>query len=388
MKAINKSSIIVPINKNRDIKGYCIYDLMTLKYRVVNFVESTKNPAKDKELTALYYNKKYKAYGVVRDTENCTKPMLIWIKEKDLEILKSKVLNYDSLEEVITISEKDEDSFNSNNTKKMFSKVKFVELKNTSSILAFGNSTNREKFISEEPKKTIEITVGDSNIIAENSDDEMHDDDNDIVENEEIVEENNNNEDGSREEPTEEVKDTVEEFDFIKASHDTLAEMLDAIKDLKDTKEQYRNALSQINGSLNNIDSEKLIGVTRVVNEDTNDEDYDSALYSVYDTILKLMKVNDSISVPRVYYEHLAVTIHRNIFLSRSGEKYEAIVKIKVATDIKDNMIARVEYDSTQKYTRISVIKELNATEISESDIIDYEVRYNEWRKHNNFSVV
>jgi len=393
MKAINSGSVIIPFNKKREMDGYCLYGIIEKSLRLVNANLDIKDKLKNKEVTALYYNRKYRAYGVVKDDYKNNKPILLWLRKSDLDIVSNKVLNYDNLSEVINIKEDDEDSFLLE--KDLGIKIKFIVLKNTSAIEAFGNTTSKEKFIESVDKPTIEITVGDSNIEHKDTDEQSttpedtQEEIKDTIENTDDTPEKIENTSEETEDTPEEIKDVPEkiipeQFEFLKNTG--IFELNETIKELNDTKMQYKEALSKISGKINGMEDEQIVGVIRVL-DDTEETDYDESLYSVYNTVLKLLKTNDTVSVPRIYYEHLAVLIHRNIFISRSGENYESIVQIKFVHNIKENMLARVEYDKTQKYTRITVIKEMNNKEVSETDIVDYEVRYNEWRRHNSFFI-
>jgi hypothetical protein len=166
-------------------------------------------------------------------------------------------------------------------------------------------------------------------------------------------------------------------------------------KKFDDMANSYKEAISKSYGPLPDDVHEKMVCVDNIVepddaDESTEDNTEDNSITMnnyLYDTMLKVLKTDDTISVPRTYYEGLINMILRNIKLSKDGCSYDSIVKIKFYREAKENIAARVEYNVADEFTRITVIKPYNSIEITGNKLADYEVKFNQWRKMNSFRI-
>ena len=106
-----------------------------------------------------------------------------------------------------------------------------------------------------------------------------------------------------------EDNESQEQFDFLKKADanvlnmikDSTNSMNNAINELNNITSKYRDALSKMNGELPNSEVEQLVRVEKIVDDEDNKDDYNEALYAIYGTILKFLKTNDTVSIPRVY---------------------------------------------------------------------------------------
>ena len=105
----------------------------------------------------------------------------------------------------------------------------------------------------------------------------------------------------------------------------------------------------------------------------------------MYESILKLLKVNDSISIPIEYYKKLCVKHKRNVFISMDCTRYTAISEIRLASKALENILAIVDYNELAKDVRITILKEFDNNMVSEDDISILEVKYNKWKRNNSF---
>ena len=64
---------------------------------------------------------------------------------------------------------------------------------------------------------------------------------------------------------------------------------------------------------------------------------------------------------------------------------YKAIVEIRFETKSINFMLAVVDYDEEQEFVKLTVMKPFNEEFVTPSQMIDYELKYNEWHKRNSF---
>ena len=162
------------------------------------------------------------------------------------------------------------------------------------------------------------------------------------------------------------------------------------MKELKKTTDSYKETMAKSFGEFDLDVETKFVGVADIKgSNDTADnglvESTEIGLDTIYDFILKIMKVDDTISVPRTYYEKLTTIIKRNMMLSRDGNKYDSIILIKFNRTSKENIVARVEYDITKEYTRITIIKSYNSVELTDKQMVEYEIKFNQWRRMHSY---
>lgn len=386
MKVFSNNTLIIPANINRKGVAYCVLNIDTGDYRVIlkeRLTQEQLNKIDPYRGTLLYIHKKYKVYGVIKDTKDGNKPSLNWLREQDFNEIKDEILNTDSDSHTIDISNETEDIFRGNYDKSLFKVTRRVRTRKFIQM-------SPDEFIDSITDKPI-VQGGDSNIVVD-SKEAVETKGN--AENVEAPAEQSNVND--KEIINDAKNEAKEQYNFmeegnkliIKALMNATNTMANTSKELKEAARNYKKAMSKSYGELSTDVEEKIVGIDSIIDADETDSDADSnELYFVYDTILKLMKTNDSISVPIKYYQNLVNIIRRNIAVSRDGNKYDSIVEIKFESTNSDNILARVEYDSTSKYTRIIVIKPFNKIKVSDSSVIDYEIKFNQWRKHNSFKI-
>ena len=73
------------------------------------------------------------------------------------------------------------------------------------------------------------------------------------------------------------------------------------------------------------------------------------------------------------------------MMLSRDGNKYDSIILIKFNRTSKENIVARVEYDITKEYTRITIIKSYSSVELTDKQMVEYEIKFNQWRRMHSY---
>ncbi len=402
MSLIIGNNIVVPVDSNR--KGniaYCIYNVSSAEYLSLSNDRADKNVMNklaNKKGILFGYSNSTGLYAILRDKDGKVKPYLYWISEKEIEYVEDEI----AIVEKTSLINLDKFGIDTAKDKKRFANVTILHYKNKNTSI--WSATNRAKCIEElvgipDTKKTFEITNGESSVAIEEKEENIKEKEEETIKEEENLEEeeSHTNEENVEHESSvdKENNESQEQFDFLKKADanvlnmikDSTNSMNNAINELNNITSKYRDALSKMNGELPNSEVEQLVRVEKVVDDEDNKDDYNEALYAIYDTILKLLKTNDTISIPRVYYEHLCVNIHRNIFLSRRGENYNSIVSIKTTPGIKENMLARVEYNKLEEYVRVTVIKEMNDFNVPDSYIVNYEIQYNEWKKHNSFTI-
>lgn len=396
MNPILNDRLIVPKHNNRiesdcilfDLKTYKIFTIKagSIKKELIDTINSYKG-------TLLFVHNKYNVYGVIRDSGK-VKPNLYWLRKEDLDANKDYILNYTERFGIIDISDEDINIFRGKYRGDVFQAVKRYGS-------SFFVTDSEDKFIEsiiETNNRRPALMGGSSNINSEFD----------------IVNKNTNNNESTIEEskPTNIVDDNVKQSinDIEKSeskqqnsSEDISNKALEALQNatesmnsmaekLKETADKYSDTIARSQGELGTEVEERLVQVDSLVESlDTSDDatgnNIGENVYSVYDVLLKLVKIDDSISIPRVYYEKLITLIKRNIILSMDGTKYDSIVQIKFSREVKENIIARVEYDESKDFVRVHIIKPYNATELSSNQIIDYEIKYNQWKKQHSFRI-
>jgi len=395
MSLIIGNNIVVPVDSNR--KGniaYCIYNISSAEYLSLSNDKADKNVINklaNKKGILFGYSKSTGLYAILRDKDGKAKPSLYWVSEKEIKYVEDEIAIVDNS----SLINLDKFGIDTTKDKKRFANITILHYKNKSTSI--WSATNRAKCVEEligvsDTKKTFEITNGESTVTVEEKEEDTAEIEENFEEEESYTNEENIEQESSIDK---EDNESPEQFDFLKKADanvlnmikDSTNSMNNAINELNNITSKYRDALSKMNGELPNSEVEQLVRVEKIVDDEDNKDDYNEALYAIYGTILKLIKTNDTVSIPRVYYEHLCVNIHRNIYLSRNGEKYNSIVSIKTTPGVKENMLARVEYNKLEEYVRVTVIKEMNNFDVPESYIVNYEIQYNEWKKRNSFNI-
>lgn len=164
-----------------------------------------------------------------------------------------------------------------------------------------------------------------------------------------------------------ELKDKFKEAEELKH---TLAEAIEVAKD---------NTVDKI--------STQVIDVQNIVS--LNEQAVDAASTSdmiLYESMLKAVMTSDSISIPRDLYNKLIVTLKKHLSMNRDYTEYRAIVQLRFDRTGTAFMLAVVDYKEELDYVRVTVLKPYNTEQVSQEELLDYEIRYNEWRKKFSFT--
>lgn len=444
MDIIIDKSLVVPVSTDRSNSSQLACGLFdTEKFTYSHGPLATEASVKLKKdiskykCTLLFVHKKFKVYGVVKDSAKQPKPLLYWIHEKHAEMAKEFILNYEERLGVIDISDKPIEVFKGNYRKEVFTKCSPTD----ETIGKFSSYDILVKTIHDEEKHLPIVEGGQSNIVIDKvtkeEDTVVIVDDNAVAKNEDAlmnIEEDASMYSGDAKSTKEEVivniecKDTIEEMDaksvsekdsveddtptvveegnqtksncgaeainseLMKALVEATQALNETRKELQRTTESYKETMAKSFGDFDLDVETKFVGVTDIkgdlVETEAKQEFSESVgTEAVYEFILKIMKVDDSISLPRAFYEKLTTVIKRNMMLSRDGNKYDSIVLIRFDKTSRDNLVARVEYDSTKDYTRVTVIKQFNGVELTSGQLLDYETKFNQWRRMHSYRI-
>jgi hypothetical protein len=451
MKPENNNILIVPVNAKNSSIAYGGFDIATGIYMRYGFTSNNAKEVYDKTCnmkgTVVFYHKTFGVCGIVQDTKVGKKPALAWVQKKYLDNCQSDYINSTCDPKcTVDITSQNEEIFRGNYNKQWFSVVRGIDLSNNKQIetdkfiaIITGKEIEEQTEIEEtkekeEIKSKFQLEAGVSNIKAEenNADDTLDK----LVEAQEEIIQHIGEETDKKEETiaTKNILDHELALDIVKNNEsaindnetseqlvnnsknvenkqlnysDTNAdEYVSALisatnnmnamaKKFEDMANSYKEAISKSYGPLPDDVHEKMVCVDSIVEPDDTDENAEDDTENssitmnsyLYDTMLKVLKTDDTISVPRAYYEGLINMIMRNIMLSRDGCSYDSIVKIKFYREAKENIVARVEYKATEEFTRVTVIKPYNDIEITNNKLADYEVKFNQWRKMNSFRI-
>lgn len=427
MNPIINNMLVVPIHPDRvntDSYACCLFDRDTGEYKFLSIVDDKtkklKEQLKNAKGTLLFVHNKVNVYGILRDSKKTSKPNLYWIDKRNIELIKDDILNYNERYNIIDISDEDISIFRGQYDKKRFSLTRITDHKMLVPIAY-------EKFIEslkEESNPAPVIQGGQSNIVAntieevadniEESDDiTTGEEDTTIkedasnhceVENEQCEDSNEaiadkyfNDSDNDKSAVTEEIKQTKSNYEtdgvnpeLVKALVEATSAMTETMKELKKTTDSYKETMAKSFGEFDLDVETKFVGVADIKGSTTEADDSllestEVGLDTIYDFILKIMKVDDTISVPRTYYEKLTTIIKRNMMLSRDGNSYDSIILIKFNRASKENIVARVEYDITKEYTRITIIKSYSSVELTDKQMVEYEIKFNQWRRMHSY---
>ena len=105
----------------------------------------------------------------------------------------------------------------------------------------------------------------------------------------------------------------------------------------------------------------------------------------IYEMMLKVMHPADVLSIPKDVYKALAVTLKKNLYIDVGYTEYKAIVELRFEPKSSKFMLAVVDYNENDAFTRITVMKPYNIETVSQREMTDYELKYNEWHKKNSF---
>lgn len=411
------------ISTTRKGIAYC---LLTADNRYMTVTLNDKTTKESEEIskykyTLAYVHKKYNVYGVLRDSAKKAKPILWWLRKEIFEAVKDSVLIPENKDIIRDISDMGIEVFNGNFDKNAFSLTRIAADEKVNLATSF------DKFVEalQKPKSTLVVHGGESNVSINNETKET-----DIKEKEvkttENVEATETESKATEEKAVDaevktenkevkaigtEVKEDIAETTEVKTpekevsnTEDTLSEdkvllkslaaatisLKDTVKEIKQMADNYRDTLSKVSGEYSfDTETTALEVCSMVDSSDTEIEELKSKDYTLedamYESMLKILKTDDTISIPTRYYNGLVTVIKRNLMVSRDGTKYDSIVKIRLNRTAKENIVARVEYCESNEYCRVSIIKPYNIVDLSEQQIVKYEIEFNQWRKLHSF---
>ena len=434
MNTVINDMLVVPVHPDRkkssDI-ACCLYDINTGKYLLVNATDEKSKKMKEEigsaKATLLFVHSRFDVYGIVRDSKNSDKPILYWIRGNELKLIKDDIINYTERYNIIDISDKDTSIFRGQYDKKRFSITRIVDhnmrtpisadsfiesltkVSKPAPVIQGGQSNivvntvkddcnNTENVTSEAMTSKDEAMTSKSDSQGEietqtttTNSEVMNDDSKEQLDEKEI---NGNNAESAVSEKLEQTevncKATETKDELEKALIEATIAMNNTTRELKKVADSYKDAMVKSFGNFD-IDVEtKFVGVADIKSDSNvsikeDDSTGEVGTEAIYDFILKIMKVNDTISVPRIYYEKLTTIIKRNMMLSMDGNKYDSIILIRFNRACKENIVARVEYDATSDYTRITIIKQYSLLEVTDKQLLDYEIKYNQWKRLHSY---
>jgi hypothetical protein len=103
---------------------------------------------------------------------------------------------------------------------------------------------------------------------------------------------------------------------------------------------------------------------------------------STYDIVLKVLRVNDNISIPKEYYSSLKAYVRKAIESNSSYTKYKAIVELKLNAQDENSLVVLTEYEESNEYVRVTVLKPFNEVKATQENLNDYLLEYDKWRQN------
>lgn len=399
MKAVVNNRLIIPAPGRKGV-AFCLFDVNTLAYLQVPKDNNTDSMAKqilNYKGTLVFVHKKLNVYGVIKDSSTKSTPNLNWMKKEEVEAISSEILNYDEKSNIIDISEKDAEIFYGNYDKKKFNLCRttdrtFKQISREEFISSLGNKGSniptiqggqsnieiqqKEKVKTAENTKTVEVEVVKPKIEEKQAI------------NKEVKQEHVINKSG-KSEPKHMNNKELNNSELAKALVEATTLLKETAKKFDSTTKEYKEAMARSFGDFEADVETKFVAVENIgsdLEEQSNIEDTnENELSTIYDVILKLMKIDDTMTIPRKYYEGLTSIIKRNIMLSRDGNSYDSIVLLKFFREDKKNIVARVEYEASKESTRVTIIKPYNSIELTEQKIVEYEIKFNQWKRMHSY---
>lgn len=108
-------------------------------------------------------------------------------------------------------------------------------------------------------------------------------------------------------------------------------------------------------------------------------EDIGNELYRL---MLKVLKENDSISIPKNVYDNFKVSIIRHIQINSTFTEYKAVAEIKFN---EYSVYSMVEYSDTDDYVRVGILKPYGTVKMSRQELVILEDKYIDWKRRNRF---
>lgn len=436
-----KDLIYIPALSKRKSIAYCVLSIKDSKYYLFDNKTCDLSVAKEMtkyDTTLVAIHSTYHLYGVAKDRPGHNKPSLWWLREEEYKQVCNRVLDLKNPNIIIDLSSRPLDSIkHANEINRLFSIV-YISSTTPYKVMAFNTFKEQLLGISTAPtleakqiEKEVEVKEVLENSVKEGAEapvveapakvvktpeKEIKTSEKEIKAHAKVVEtsekeadakgdvidkvENKSNTIDKVETP-DKVESTPDKVDIANNTLKTLTKvatvmnkaalaMTNEATSLNKEKNKFKDIIDKLSGTYD-LD-EMYIDVADISNSSTNNElemqaeADDVTLHSIYDTVLKLMKQNDSMSIPKIYYSKLVNTIKRNISLARDGSRYDAIVEIRFYENAEKTILARVEYNESLDDTRVTIIKPFNSSKVSDVQITEYMIKFNQWRKRNSFT--
>jgi len=373
--------------------AYSVLDTETYKYTIYKRTDSTKEieeKVKDSYGTALFINREIGVYGVVKDRKK--RPSLTWISigliEKSNNTLG--ILNTDGkITELIDLTHMGIDMFDMTPPKGFSRTYSYMSESSSVNIgkdrflkdMGFIKDEEHEVLNNEQLLDDMDIENVDDTIIDNENVDEPSLDEDEPVDN--IISESNEKTKDTFEEYNNWLENKLEEYYVSRKERDEL------IRKETEAEELSKRALDMI-ATLHETEDENtvILDVDKIVSsDDTNNvQSVDLSKYVIYELLLKVLKVNDSVSIPTEYYNQLKVILRKSFYMSRNLDIYTSIVDIKLGNDKVNNLSVIVDYNANEEYTRITVLKTYNEKELSANELAILDMKYQEWKRKNSYT--
>lgn len=378
-------------NKNTILK----FDKST---KINNFDMSKKMYTGDKiEITnsiatAAYHHNKFKVYGLLNEHKG--KVRIIWIKEDDFknDSKSSLVVN---MANMIDISDLGEEIFETNWSGKNFGKplisrrVAGIQASFTTFYDYIRNNLreyNKEHGIvtDEEIKEEVKHEVKSDTVELDKPALEE-------------VEDNKCNECDNNEQSNgtidENAKINSKYFDILESKLRNIIEREKALDEREEELIRKSTGINRLLAYTNQLDLDGLaninIDIDNIVSfEDRKIDNVDEKTKTselAYELMLKALSVNDSVSIPMEYFSKLKCYVKKTLESNLKYTKFKVLSVIKINSTDTANLCALVDSDEQLDKVRITVVKEYNNSNISDEEIVKFEIQYAKLRKQMSY---
>lgn len=357
--------------------AYCTLNTETFEYK--KFPKVGRNLSDiEKALnnvigTIVFEHNKFGIYGVVKDRNGI--PHITWMLQKSIdsnEEYKSKFIKIKG--SVIDVSDYSDEIFIKQPNKVFHKSPAFVLDSDWKNI---GRDRFREYIGLKEPDIQSDDILNEDDMMEDVELDETTFEDN--IGNNDIIDDSNEHD-----------VDPLQKYE----------EWLDKKLDSYYVSRQEREELAKREAELDVL-SKKALQIINSTSENNNDTILDvinvsdepkvnniNSNYFIYEIMLKVLKQEDSISIPLDFYKSLSVLLRKNLYMNMSFTKYTALVDIKINgnTDV-NNIFGAVDYDENLEYIRLTVLKEYNSTKVQDKELLLYEMQYSKWKREKSITV-
>lgn len=101
----------------------------------------------------------------------------------------------------------------------------------------------------------------------------------------------------------------------------------------------------------------------------------------VYEQALRVMSKGNKLTIPKSMYSKCNQEILKIMDISLSGDRYEALMKLKFNREDSRYIICIAEYDEDKQYTDITVVKSYGKQEMSRDELVGITMSYSKWKK-------